>query len=473
MLLTTHLKEADLQTVHQYLNFGFYDHDESTFFKDVKRLLPGHTLTYENQKISLESYWDLADFDMNVQNEASTIDKIYATLEDSTSLALRSDVAVGVNLSGGLDSSILTVFLDKILGKNNKITGFTQDYRDARFSERSWVEEIAHRTQRTVHFSYMDEQDFLKSHQVMLWYQDEPYAGVPVVGYVGMYQGAKREKIKVLLDGNGMDECFGGYRHYHNTFLSKLKNEQEPQYNQYVDEYAKEWDVPVSKAHKQINQIHLANTLSRDGTKSVHHSWLNSDFKYMFNLSSDLFKTPFKSTLKNTMYQDLRYTKIPRALRFNDRVSMAFSRELRVPFLDHRLFELSFSLSDKVLFMDSRPKGILRRGMCGKIPDKVRLAPKRHIQTPQNIWFETSLRSYVGDILHSRSFMGRGFFDVKSTHRIFNSLKGKPLENSFFLWQAINLETWFDMFIDTPSIVRQPEKFPVYDYETLNCNKSI
>jgi len=251
-----------------------------------------------------------------------------------------------------------------------------------------------------------------------------------------------------------------------------LEIQQEPQFKQYIEAYAKEWDIPVSAVLQQISQNDLINNLSRDGTKVVKESWLSENLENMSNFKTIEFKKPFKSSLKNAMYQDLRYTKIPRSLRFNDRVSMAFSKELRVPFLDHRLFELTFTIPDKVLFMDRRPKGILRRLMKGILPEKVRLAPKRHIQTPQNEWFKTSLRSYVGDVLHSASFKNGEIFDSKKVLKSFQLLEGKPLENSFFIWQVVNIETWFNMFIDSPFPSKQPENFPSFDHEILNSNNS-
>ncbi len=477
LLLTNCRREADMSAVYQYLKWGFYDHDAKTFFKGINRLSPGHMLIWKDGQISLSPYWELKDeVDESVetgQDNSMLADRIYSALQDSVRLALRSDVPVGVNLSGGLDSSVLITLLDQTLGQENRLEGFTQDYRDKRFSERPWVEEIAQRTGRNAHLSYMSDLDFIESDRSMLWHQDEPYGGAPVTGYVGMYQTAHNNNVKVLLDGNGLDEALCGYRQYNNVLLRTLAQEKDPELESYIEAYAREWNVSMDAVRSIIAKEQSNNLLSRDGTQAVEESWLSDKFEQDCKQEYPLFEKPFKSELKNAMYQDLRYTKIPRALRFNDRVSMAFSKELRVPFLDHRIFKLSFSIPDKRLFANYRPKGILRNRLEDIVPDKVRYAPKRHIQTPQSEWFSTTLREYTGDLFHSKSFKQRGIINSEKAIRIFSDLNGKPLENSFFLWQAVNLENWFRMFIDSSSLSVKAEAFPTFEHETLKFSSSM
>jgi len=464
-------REANYSVIYKYLKWGLYDFDENTFFKDIKRLGCGFAMTWKDGQMMLCPYWDIGNQEDAKITEDEAAVRVYEILQDSVRLALRSDVPLGINLSGGLDSSILTALLDSEM-KNGKypLEGFTQDYKHSQFSERLWVKEIANRTKRAVNFSFMSDADFYENHQALNWYQDEPYGGAPVVGYIGVYQGAVRRNTTVLLDGNGLDEALCGYRQYHNIFLQSLAKEGDPELDRFITAYTTEWGVTDEQAWKAVMQHQSMdnNTAARDGTNAVGISWLDKNFETAFQNNFPTFKKIFKSAVKNAMYQDVRYTKIPRALRFNDHVSMAFSRELRVPFLDHRLFELCFSLPDKVLFAGFRPKGLLRKVFGGILPNKVRLAPKRHIQTPQSEWFASSLRSWVGDILHSQSFSSRGIFDVDLAIKVFNDLEGKKIANSFFLWQVINLETWFDMFIDSVQIPIKAPDFLPFEYETVS-----
>lgn len=222
LLLTGHPREANHATIYQYLKWGVYDHSEETFFSGIKRLLPGHILIWKAGNVSTFAYWDLDEIEEMDCSPADATERIYAILEDSVRLALRADVPIGVNLSGGFDSSVLLMFLDQTLASEVRLQGFTQDYQDRRCSELPWVQEIAQRTQRDVYLSVMTEQNFIDSGAAMLWHQDEPYGGVPVVGYVGMYANAQQQNVTVLLDGNGMDEILSGYRQYHSLFLQTL-----------------------------------------------------------------------------------------------------------------------------------------------------------------------------------------------------------------------------------------------------------
>ena len=463
LLLTGIERKPNLPIVYDYLKWGLYDHSEETFFENIKQLRPGHFLTYTGGRLSIKPYWDLAK---EVNNTPASQNAL-AIFEDSVRLALRTDVPIGVNLSGGFDSSLLITLLDRESGKS-RLEGFTQDFRDKRFSERPWVEAIAGHTQRLVHFSYMSDQDFVDNAQAMLWYQDEPYAGAAVVGYVGVYQSADRRKVKVLLDGNGLDEAFCGYRQYHNIFLRALAKDHDPTLAEYCAAYAKEWQVPPEAVEQIIAQPESKGIMGRDATVQLATDWLSQEFENSYQRDVPDFAKPFSSGLKNAIYQDLFFSKMPKALRFNDRVSMAFAKELRVPFLDHRLVKLALALPDKILFSGGRPKGFLRQSFKGLLPDGIRLASKRNVQNPQSVWFSSTLRSYLGDIFHSQSFKNRGIIDATKAIEIFNDLEGKRLENSFFLWQAVGLEVWFQMFINSNKILQKPQKFGSFERETLD-----
>jgi len=464
--------KANYSTIYDYLKWGLYDHGEETFFAGVKKLEPGHILTYKNGVKSIRKYWDLGDTNVEANIDlGKAADRVWELLNESVRLALRSDVPVGVNLSGGFDSSLLLALIDSHVDKSSRLEGFTQDYRDEEFSERKWVVQMAKHTKRRVSFNVMDDKRFVDSLPNMLWYQDEPYAGVPVASYIGLYQSTIRRNVKVLLDGNGIDEAFCGYRQYHNVYIKQLAEQNNPKLNHAIDDYSREWNVGIDEARKiAFNNSDSGSRalVARDGTKAVEDSWLSHDFESNNINPYPEFLQPYESKTKNAMYMDLRYLKIPRALRFNDRISMAFSKELRVPFLDHRLIEFGMSIPDEVLLTGGRPKGLLRKISEGVVPDKVRLEAKRSVQTPQSKWFGSTMRSYLGDILHSRSFQNRRIFDGERAVTIFNGLEGKALKNSFPLWQAVHIEEWFSTIIDSESFFQKPGAFAEFEYDEVN-----
>jgi len=156
--------------------------------------------------------------------------------------------------------------------------------------------------------------------------------------------------------------------------------------------------------------------------------------------SKDLkYPSPFGDALQNKQYRDLFYTKIPRALRFNDRVSMMHSTELREPFLDYRLVEFGFSLNQKHKIKEDQGKWLLRQLMNQKLGNDVALAPKRPLQTPQREWLADDLRDYMEEQVEQ--FKKYSFTEAKEVDKVWRKYKAGENDNSFYLWQWININT--------------------------------
>ena len=146
---------------------------------------------------------------------------------------------------------------------------------------------------------------------------------------------------------------------------------------------------------------------------------------------------------------------------------MAFSRELRIPFLDHRLVEFSFSLPDTLLIKDGWPKYILRQAMRGILPDDVRLARKRSVQSPQREWFAGPLAPYICDVLSSKSWQQRGYVIPGRCQDIFKRYCEGDQSNSNYIWQWVNLELWHRTFIDPPKFMPLDVHWPECKFETV------
>lgn len=451
--------EPNQDVIYQYLNEARYDHSVDTFFSGVKKLMPAHFFTFENNHLKIKKYWDLADFESSEElSENQLKDLTRDTLNSAVDFALRSDVNVGVNISGGLDSSVLLSLVNNNWNNNYNLMGFTQDYSQSKYSERRWVEEITKAVGKQTHFCETTPEQVRNNAWSMLGYQDEPYAGVPVIGYVGLYQETQKRGVKVLLDGNGLDEAFGGYQSYHQIYMQDYLKNNPGQESAIKKQYFKEWGVALKGSPSEKS---AKGGMHQDRSVPARPEWMNRDFIKSVRLPKQERQTFMHSNVKDQMYQDLCLYKVPRALRFNDRVSMAYSRELRVPFLDHRLFEFSFSLSENMIFQNQRPKGLLRSALSDSLPARIVNAPKRQIQTPQSDWLNGELRGWVQDFLYSDSFKNRGIFDVDKVKKDFESFRNKTLANSFFIWQAVNLEMWYRMYIDQKEGFNSENRIPI------------
>ena len=158
----------------------------------------------------------------------------------------------------------------------------------------------------------------------------------------------------------------------------------------------------------------------------------------------DIFECP----VKNLAAADLLQNKIPRGLRFNDRMSMARSRELRVPFLDHRLVEFAYGVPTKYLLNARGSKALFRKVAERHMPTAVAYSAKRSVQSPQREWIANEWKGRIDAVLSSASFADRGWVDPAAALKLWKSYLGGARENSFPIWQWLNLELWARTFLD-------------------------
>jgi asparagine synthase (glutamine-hydrolysing) len=401
-------RENNLTTWGTYLKFGTYEHSEHTFFKDVFQLRPGHCMTVSvDGSIKEETYYDFASI-INSGNEkvhdVNIITNEYAPiLKNAVDVCFRSDVPIGIAISGGLDSSVLMSMVRLSAQDIDQVKAFTYTCGDERYDETPWVNELLKQQPHPWYISKtesgaMPDLIIRTAHN-----QEEPFGGFNTVCLSELCRLAQLKKVKVLLDGNGLDEQWGGYEYY-----SK-----------------KDWN----------KHEYVCGPAQASKSSAVRSNCLTQDF--IKKCAPPNFLRPFKSMLDNLRYRDLIYTKIPRALRFSDRASMMYSRELRVPFLDHRLVEYSFKVAPSLLIRDGQHKYLLRR-MINGVPKSNLNAPKRPLHTPQREWLANELSGFVDDLIHSQKFRELGWFDMNAVNVEWKRFKSSEADNSFFVWQWIS-----------------------------------
>jgi len=408
--------KEDKRTIKTYLTTSFYDFGPKTFFNGINRLEAGHYLKFDLLSFTYEiSKWYSIEkniFDKR-SNDDALLEELDVLLFDLIDKHLISDVNIGLNISGGLDSSLLLSLVKKY---RLNLHTFTQEYNG--FSERSWIEKAVKKVGFKQHFADLDFNDIAAKLNDVVKIQAEPFGGVAVIGYYYLYALADKYNITVLLDGNGIDEIFLGYEKYRLSYLA-------------------------SKRNKPI----VSDGISIDGTKNIKPEVISNEL-----LGIDGYDVPevhyFDEKVKNIAMGDLLYTKVPRALRFNDRMSMMQSKELRVPFLDHRLVEFAYSIPAEKLIDEETTKKIVRKYSSKHISNEVAFAPKRSIQTPQNEWMATKFVPIIDEVLHSCSFKNRGWFNVSIAKQFFYDYKKGDKANSFFIWQLVNLELWAREYLD-------------------------
>lgn len=389
-----------------YLTYGLYDHTTETFWKDIWSLQGGHALRWNSGRVSIVKWYDLAERsgdEYDRRPEGDVRSEYFELMKESVMLRFRSDVPVGINLSGGLDSSSLLGLVHEVQGKDSDVKAFTFATGDVRYDELPWVEQMLKKTRHPLIVSSLVPDDVPGIASDVQYHQDEPFGGLPTLAYARLFERAKEHGVIVLLDGNGMDEQWAGYDYY------------QPMLNG--------------------NSSALVQ-----GTKEspVRPECVTPEFRALAEPLE--CPTVFNDKLRNLQYRDATFTKIPRAMRFNDRISMRSSTELREPFLDHRLFELAMRQPADRKIRNGNGKQMLRNISRRIIPSDLSQAPKRPIQTPQREWLRGELKPWVAESVESAlNHVGGAWLDRDAVRRAMTSFSDGAGDNSFFIWQWISI----------------------------------
>ena len=444
------------RVLYDFLARDFYDHTEETFFAGIHKLPPGAWATVREGRLGPNRrYWHLATEVNRVEVHPDAERREETLLALSTQAVashLHSDVPVAVALSGGLDSATLLALLDKTHPDPTRVEAFSFAFADPTYSERPYVEAMAHATGRPAHFVEVSAQDFADGAQSFCVSQEEPCAGTPIAAYALCLELARRHGFIVIMDGSGVDEGLAGYDRFQPARWADLL--AAGQWAMLDRELSASGITTPHQRMRALAQMQAAAAWhgdvgkGQDLTSSVLPDCLSSDFAAAAQVSLPDFERPFPDCLRNLMYRELRYTKLPRALRFRDRLSMAVGTELRPPFLDHRLLTFQFSLPPEDHIRCGVSKAILRRAATRLLPAAVRMASKRSTQTPQREWFRNELQPWVRERIDTPSFWNRGWIDRRRALRAMESFFRGEGDNSFFLWQWINLELWAEEFLD-------------------------
>lgn len=399
-------KTTNDKTWASYLSFGLYGRPDETFWSGIHSLPAGHCLKWQDGKLKISRWYDLAERvgnEIDHRPESVVRAEYFELMKESVQFRFRADVPVGINLSGGLDSSSLLGLVHEVQGKDSDVKAFTFVTGDERYDELPWVRRMLEQTNHPLVIGRLDPNEVPRLAEDVQHYQDEPFGGLPTLAYAKLFECAKENGVTVLLDGNGMDEQWAGYDYYEQT-----TNGHQPGFVQGMA------SSPVSPDCLTPEFRELAEPLE--------------------------VPTAFAEKLRNLQYRDAHYTKIPRAMRFNDRVSMRASTELREPFLDHRLFELALRQPADRKISNGVRKRMLREIAAEFLPAQLTEAPKRPVQTPQREWLRSELKDWSHEMIETaKSGFAGGWLNHEKLESAWNEFLEGESDNSFYVWQWISL----------------------------------
>ena len=452
--------EPNEQIIADYLFSGYLDHTSETFFKNIYQLRPGEFLLFEGNRFITQSYWDIEDKEIRFARDQDYTERFFELLQDSIRLRLRSDVPIGTCLSGGLDSSSIVCLANRLMFDGRSIDPrligerqktFSSCFENSTYDERRFIELIIQKTEAEKNYVFPQGERLFEDMSKLIWHQDEPFGSTSIYAQWQVMQTAKSRGVTVLLDGQGGDELLAGYfPSFYFLLGGRLKRME-------VFQWLKELKGLQQYHGRLLNQflpgmlmaLFPPSILSWLGALSNRRKgWAAEDFEKKYFRS---FPTPgnLEDELNNYLYRLFRFFALPGLLHYEDRNSMAYSIETRLPFLDYRLVEYLFSLPPEQKIKEGVTKVILRRAMEGVLPEQVRnRTDKIGFITPEGLWLRTVLRDKIDELLGSKSFAERGYFEVNRVKDFFRRYCEGKVQDHAIIWRWVNLELWLRMFID-------------------------
>ena len=449
-------KKVSNRMLYNYLGDGFLENPDDlseTFYENCTRLLHSHyiKLSVANCKMTIRQYYDIdwKNTDDNISIEA-TKEKFHELFYTSVKRRLRSDVTVGSSLSGGLDSSLIVTVIDEL----KKGTSQQQDTFSAVFpgfvkDERRYMDHVIGKTNVSPHFITPGDDGLINNLEKLSWHQEEPYGSASIYVQYCVMQLAKENNVTVLLDGQGADEILAGYHGYYPQYFVELKKQNRGLYKKeiaaYIDMHANS-AVNVNLVGSPANRFKVSIANYTPLLRKWYHSLkykkepLMSEAFYNTYRKDSFRPTEQFNNVNHSLYHSTLKHGLQELLRYADRNSMAFSREIRLPFLYHELVEFLFTLPPHLKIKNGWTKWIMRETFTKELPPEIAWRKdKIGYEPPQKNWMETGkMEEILSNAQHK--LIKEGIIATQTENlNLSNKAKEFSQENKWKLLMATNL----------------------------------
>lgn len=433
--------------------------EDRTAFEGVVELQPAHSLTWNMEGVPCVSQYWRPSYESKINlTSVELTTAVSDLLGDAVRSHLISDVPVGTYLSGGLDSSLVSVIANEYLPELNTFSaGFVGKEQ---VDERRYAREAAAAIGSFHHEVEVEPGNFLKNLQKIIWHMDEPTLSPGVYPYYFLC-GLVAESVKVVLGGQGSDEMFGGYPRYRMAILEKkiissLKSGHLSQFLSGLNEYRRRYGKGALK--NELRRLNMDEDRRIFEIVSGFHprrlsKLFSSDFQKAL-AGYDPWET-FQRSLENCdsddlidrmLYNDF-HNMLPSILRTEDRMSMAHSIESRVPFLDNRLIDFAASIESAEKVVGDEPKWILKRAAAGRVPQSIIERSKQGFSAPIDSWFSGALQQEIRQFLLGERTRSRGYFSMDYIEQVVSRSFNKR-KDIWRMWSLVTFEMWCRVFID-------------------------
>ncbi len=391
-------RKPNLQMLFNFITIGYTDNPgrpEETFFENVFKLPAASTLyfTLSTKELIIEKYWGI---DPDIQNKKITddeaIEQFNLLFSTSVKRRLRSDVAIGTSLSGGLDSSSVVATASGLTTHDSRLTSFTATFPGFNKDESVYALQVAKQFHLQPHTIEITVDDLVNDWSTFLDHQEEPFGSASAYAQYKVFELAKQHNIKVLLDGQGADETLAGYTKYYKWYWQELFQKRKLVSSREL-KIAKEMGIEERFTFKNIIASLIPDIASvilerQYLVNALRHEDLTKDFVRLQSKEA-YYSAPANFNLNGVLYFNTCMHGLEELLRLADRNSMAHGREVRLPFLNHELVEFVFSLPPHFKIRKAWTKWILRQSMAGQLPDDIVWRKKKvGFEPPQKEWME-------------------------------------------------------------------------------------
>lgn len=447
--------------VYRFLSEQPEDMDEQTFYKNIFQLEPATSMYYDIEKHSVHQwkYWEInADeiYEKRIKGK-NLVEEFKRLLENAIKIRMRSDVAVGSNLSGGLDSSTIVGILSKKYGL--KVKTFSSVYDDKDCNEKEFIDEVNKFAVTEPFLIFPDNNtNLIDAFEQIMIHHDGPNTNASMYSGYSVYKEAQKE-VRVLMDGQGADELLGGYLGSYfarlkdillkNTLYSRLKAMK------LVHIFNSEWPemmrgIPSDILRKIMGKKASVQYFHKDFMKpNKSINLFMEEFEQTVDKNIERKSGKVKGNLNKELYYQLMQVSLPQILHNVDGNSMAFSMEVRLPFLDYRIVEFCMALDGKYKIKNQWTKWILRKSCKEYLPEKVLYRKnKMGFPAPFGRWIkECEEKDKMKEIIFALG--DRGIVRKDAIAEYYNQHMEGEADRSIILYRFLTLELWLRRYIDS------------------------
>jgi asparagine synthase (glutamine-hydrolysing) len=449
-------RTLDYQALDMFLTLEYIP-APSSIFKRIRKIQPGYMAILSEKGVEEKRYWDITNIEkLRYDDEREVFVALREQLRDAVRSHLLSDVPVGAFLSGGIDSSAIVTFMAEEYDK--PIKTFSIGFDDASYNELPYAKRIAEKC-GTEHHEYILEPDIVRIVEELIGYIDEPFGDFSIFPTF-LVSKVAREHLKVVLSGDGGDELFAGYDTYiadklygyyrklpgvaRNLFDQAAKaispTSQKKGMVNILKRYLEGAELPEKLHHARwmifLNEVEKTHLYTRELLPQL-------DFEETYAAIVRCFeRAEYGDKLDRELYVDLKTYLSDDILVKVDRMSMANSLEARVPYLDHRVVEFSFSIPAHLKMKNYKRKYVLKKSMEGILPDEILTKKKQGFSIPIKNWLKNELKPMMHDVLNRESVTRDGLFNWDYIEKTIEDHLSGRANNSHKLWALMVFQMW-------------------------------